>query len=117
MAVLEHLAKRVLPAAAILLCAVVAQPASAADRAEALLYVLTQVDLGGVTVPLIVPELQKQLTDSGMANRPQKAFEMLRARSPKALRCAGAQARISKSRTAPWWPAMVSARAKSVKWS
>ena len=84
MAVLEHLAKRVLPAAAILLCAVVAQPASAADRAEALLYVLTQVDLGGVTVPLIVPELQKQLTDSGMANRPQKAFEMLRARSPKA---------------------------------
>lgn len=84
MAVLERLAKRLLPACAVLLCGVAAQPVSAADRAEALLYVLTQVDLGGVTVPMIVPEPQKQLTDSGMANRPQKAFEMLRSRSPKA---------------------------------
>ena len=84
MAVLERVAKRVLPAVAVLLCAAVSQPAWAADRAEALLYVLTQVDLGGVTLHLIVPEAQKQLTDSGMANRPQKAFEMLRSRSPKA---------------------------------
>ncbi len=84
MVVHERLAKHLLASMAILLCCLVAQPVHAADRAEALLYVLMQVDLGGVTVPLIVPEPQKQLTDSGMANRPQKAFEMLRSRSPKA---------------------------------
>ena len=61
-----------------------ALPALAADRPEAVLYVLTSVDLGGVSVPLIVPEAQKALTDAGMATRAQKAFEMLRARSPKA---------------------------------
>lgn len=58
--------------------------ALAADRAEALLYVLNFVDLGGVSVPLIVPEASKTLTDAGMATRAPKAFEALRARSPKA---------------------------------
>ena len=62
----------------------VSLPAWAADRAEALLYVLSSVDLGGVSVQLIVPESSKQLTDAGMSTRAQKAFEALRARSPKA---------------------------------
>jgi bilin biosynthesis protein len=84
MAVLERLAKHFLPVLAGLATLVLATPAWAAERAEALLYVLVQVDIGGVAVPLIMPEPQKALTDSGMANRPSKAFEMLRARSPKA---------------------------------
>ena len=84
MAVLERRTRHFFCAVVVLCCAVVAQPARAVDRPEALLYVLTLVDLGGVSVPMIVPELQKPLTDSGMANRATKALEMLRARSPKA---------------------------------
>ena len=84
MAVLERLAKHFLPLLAGVCGLALATPTWAGERAEAVLYVLVQVDVGGVAVPLIMPEPQKALTDSGMANRPSKAFEMLRARSPKA---------------------------------
>jgi HEAT repeat protein len=71
---------RILPA--LLLLAAV--PARAVERAEALIYVLQVVDVGGVVVPAIVPEARPGLSDSGPGSRPQKAFEALRARSPKA---------------------------------
>lgn len=58
--------------------------ASAADRAEAYLYVLETVDLGGVTVPVIVPQAKSGLAEAGSSSRPTKAFEALRLRSPKA---------------------------------
>lgn len=61
-----------------------ALPAAAADRAEALLYVLESIDVGGVVLPMVVPQASKVLSDAGPSSRPTKAFEALRARSPKA---------------------------------
>lgn len=58
--------------------------ALAADRAEALLYVLEPVDVGGVVLQMVVPQSNKTLSDAGPSSRPTKAFEALRARSPKA---------------------------------
>ncbi len=58
--------------------------ALAADRGDALLYVLESVDMGGIVVPMVVPQSNKTLTDAGPSSRPTKAFEALRARSPKA---------------------------------
>ncbi len=57
--------------------------ALAAERGEAMLYVLEHVDQGGVVSHLIVPLSVKALTDAGPATRPMKAFEALRARSSK----------------------------------
>jgi HEAT repeat protein len=59
-------------------------PLLAAEKAEAMLYVLEPVDHNGVTVPMIVPVGNKALADSGPSMRPTKAFEALRARAPKA---------------------------------
>lgn len=56
----------------------------AAERAEVLLFVLDQVDIGGVVLPMIVPQANKALADAGPSSRPTKAFDALRARSPKA---------------------------------
>jgi len=58
--------------------------AEAADRAESYLYVLDLVDIGGTTLPMIVPLAKSGLVDSGPSSRPGKAFDALRARSPKA---------------------------------
>ncbi len=58
--------------------------AHAAERAEAYLYVLENVDHGGQGVPLIVPVANKAVSDAGPSTRATKAFEALRARSPKA---------------------------------
>ncbi len=72
---------------ALLLTALVLLPASkafAVERAEAFLYVLENVDLGGIVVPLIVAQAKPGLAESGASSRPMKAFEALRARSPKA---------------------------------
>ncbi|MSP93230.1 MAG: hypothetical protein EXR79_15780 [Myxococcales bacterium] len=66
------------------LAALAAPPAYATDRGDALLYVLETADLGGVVVPLIVPQVRPGLADSAPASRPSKAFEALRARSPRA---------------------------------
>lgn len=68
----------------VLALAFLALPATAADRAEAVLYVLTPVDIGGVSIPMIVPEPKPGLVDSGPSSRPGKSFDALRARSPKA---------------------------------
>jgi HEAT repeat protein len=67
-----------------LLGVLLAVPALAIERAEAMLYVLQPVDVGGVTVSMIVPEPNKTVSEAGAASRPMKAFEALRARSPKA---------------------------------
>ncbi|MBM4343638.1 MAG: HEAT repeat domain-containing protein [Deltaproteobacteria bacterium] len=57
--------------------------ATAAERAEPRLYVLELVDLAGVPVRMIVPTANRTLSDAGLSTRPTKAFEALRARSPK----------------------------------
>lgn len=57
--------------------------AFAAERGEAMLYVLEHVDQGGIVSHLIVPMAVKSLSDAGPSTRPMKAFEALRARSSK----------------------------------
>ena len=52
-------------------------------RGEAMLYVLETVDEGGIPVRIVVPVANRQLGDAGMSSRPSKAFEALRARSPR----------------------------------
>ena len=61
---------------ALLLTALVLLPASkafAVERAEAFLYVLENVDLGGIVVPLIVAQAKPGLAESGASSRPMKA--------------------------------------------
>ena len=55
-----------------LLVGLLASPAWAVERADAMLYVLQQVDVGGVTVPMIVPEPNKTVTEAGAASRPMR---------------------------------------------
>ncbi len=66
-------------------CWLLAAPSAwAVERAEAHIYVLELVDNGGVILPMIVPLANKSVGESGPSSRPTKAFEALRARSPKA---------------------------------
>lgn len=58
-------------------------PAAAAERAEPHLYVLELIDLAGVQVRMVVPTTNRTLSEAGLSTRPTKAFEALRARSPK----------------------------------
>jgi len=62
----------------------VAAVATAVERPEPMLYVLDQVDQGGVTLSIVVPTRNKSLAEAGLSQRPLRAFEALRARSPKA---------------------------------
>lgn len=57
--------------------------AHAQSRAEAMLYVLETVDEGGVAVRIVTPVANRSLGDAGAASRPTKAFDALRARSPR----------------------------------
>lgn len=55
-----------------------------AFAAQALLYVVAPVDMGGVVVDAIVPVEEPGLADAGMSSRPKRAFDALRARGGKA---------------------------------
>ncbi len=61
-----------------------ATSALALERPEPQLYVLTLVDQGGVSLAMVVPTPNKSLSEAGISTRPTRAFEALRARSPKA---------------------------------
>lgn len=77
--------KLTLALATLTACCLAALPvALAAERSEPQLYVLQVVDQAGVPVPMIMPVPNKVLSDAGPSTRPGKAFEVLKARSPKA---------------------------------
>ncbi len=71
-------------AAALALVAVGVSPAAAADAPVAMLYVVQNVDLGGVPVSVVAPVEEPGLADSSLALRPKRAYDALKARNSKA---------------------------------
>ncbi len=75
--------RRWLPALVTMIC-VWSGSALAQTQPVAMVYVVQMVEVGGIPVRVIAPVEERGLINSGMATRPMKAFEALRARKPKA---------------------------------
>ena len=65
-------------AVALTICA---GPAFAADAPVSTLYVVQNVDLGGVPVPMVMPVIEPGLADSALSIRPKRAYDALKARA------------------------------------
>lgn len=85
----SHLARPSLATGALLACAVVSlclpsRQAEAQGQPVAMLYVVQQVEIGGVPLSVVAPIEESGLISAGMATRPMKAFDALKARNGRA---------------------------------
>lgn len=77
-------ARRAITAAALFCGVLTATGPALAAGPSVFIYALQPADLGGTTLPVIAPLEEPSLAGSSMALRPQRAFDALKARAPKA---------------------------------